>query len=115
MTALLALLALLGVATGDCAPFDVTYYSAEMYPGIVRDGSTSTIGALNRGEAIVAVDPDVIPLGSYVWVEDHGVARAADTGGGVRGRHVDWLVRTIWEALQAGRVSRTVCVLEGRG
>lgn len=115
MTGLLGLLALLGVSAGDCAEFEITYYSAQMYPGIVRDGSTTTVDALNRGENIVAVDPRVIPLGSYVYVEDHGIARAADTGGGVRGLRVDWLVRTTWEALQAGRVSKTVCVLEGRG
>lgn len=40
----------------------------------------------------VAVDPKVIPLGSKVWVEGYGPGVAEDTGGAVRGWHVDvWM------------------------
>jgi uncharacterized protein YabE (DUF348 family) len=38
---------------------------------------------------IVAVDPDVIPLKSYMYVPGYGHARAGDTGGGVMGKFVD--------------------------
>jgi uncharacterized protein YabE (DUF348 family) len=38
---------------------------------------------------IVAVDPDVIPLRSRMYVPGYGHARAADTGGGVKGKFVD--------------------------
>jgi uncharacterized protein YabE (DUF348 family) len=38
---------------------------------------------------IVAVDPDVIPLKSYMYVPGYGHARAGDTGGGVKGKFVD--------------------------
>ena len=38
---------------------------------------------------IVAVDPTVIPLRSWVYVPDYGKGLAGDTGGGVKGKFVD--------------------------
>jgi hypothetical protein len=40
-------------------------------------------------KGLVAVDPNVIPLGTRLYVPGYGVAVAADTGGGVRGRMID--------------------------
>ena len=44
---------------------------------------------LQLRKGLVAVDPKVIPLGTRVYVPGYGVALAADTGGGVRGRMID--------------------------
>jgi len=44
---------------------------------------------LQLRKGIVAVDPQVIPLGSYVYVPGYGVAIAGDTGGGVKGKWID--------------------------
>jgi 3D (Asp-Asp-Asp) domain-containing protein len=41
------------------------------------------------GYGQVAVDPRVIPLGTYLYIPGYGVARATDTGGAVRGTHID--------------------------
>lgn len=41
---------------------------------------------------VVSVDPNVIPLGSRVWVEGYGEAIAADTGGAIKGNRIDVLV-----------------------
>ncbi len=38
---------------------------------------------------IVAVDPNVVSLGSQVYVPNYGVGLAADTGGAIRGRRID--------------------------
>ncbi|GAA0503978.1 ubiquitin-like domain-containing protein [Salinibacillus aidingensis] len=38
---------------------------------------------------VVAVDPNVIPLGSKVWVEGYGYAVAGDTGGAIKGSRID--------------------------
>jgi 3D (Asp-Asp-Asp) domain-containing protein len=40
-------------------------------------------------KGIVAVDPTVIKLGSKVYVPGYGIGDAADTGGLIRGRHID--------------------------
>ena len=42
---------------------------------------------MQRG--IVAVDPRVIPLRSYVYVPGYGIGLAADTGGAIKGRRID--------------------------
>lgn len=71
-------------------------------------GVTSTGINLNANpnQKVIAVDPNVIPLGSRVWVEGYGEAVAGDTGGAIRGNRIDihvpnkqaaydWGVRTV--------------------
>jgi uncharacterized protein YabE (DUF348 family) len=50
--------------------------------GITRTG-------LQMRGGIVAVDPQVINLGTEMYVPGYGIGMAGDTGGKVRGRHVD--------------------------
>lgn len=44
---------------------------------------------LRQNSQVVAVDPNVIPLGTLVEVEGYGVALAADTGGAIKGNILD--------------------------
>ncbi len=50
-------------------------------------GITATGVPVHRG--IVAVDPNVIPLGTRLYIPGYGEATAADTGSGVIGYHID--------------------------
>lgn len=50
-------------------------------------GRTRLGWKLRKG--IVAVDPTLIKLGSKVYIPGYGIADAADTGGLIRGRHID--------------------------
>jgi len=56
------------------------------------NGPAGAVAAWN-GEPLkpgdVAVDPSVIPLGSYLYVDGYGLARAVDTGSDIVGDHVD--------------------------
>jgi 3D (Asp-Asp-Asp) domain-containing protein len=63
---------------------------------------------------VVAVDPAVIPLGSRVRIAGlPGTYVAEDTGGGIRGAHVDVYMHSRDAALQFGyRKSVLVEVLE---
>ncbi|MBM7866364.1 DUF348 domain-containing protein [Heliobacterium gestii] len=61
---------------------------------------------------IVAVDPSVIPLGSTLYVEGYGLARAADTGGAIRGSIIDVFFDSNAECFQWGRRQVTVHILE---
>ncbi|OKL36448.1 LysM peptidoglycan-binding and 3D domain-containing protein [Domibacillus mangrovi] len=48
----------------------------------------------DRSKKVVAVDPNVIPLGSRVYVEGYGEAIAGDTGGAIKGNRIDLHVAT---------------------
>ncbi len=66
---------------------------------------------------VVAVDPNVIPLGTKVYVETddgkyiYGTAIAADTGGAIKGNKIDLCVHTRAEAYRFGRRTVNVYIL----
>ncbi|GAE94394.1 cell wall-binding protein [Gracilibacillus boraciitolerans JCM 21714] len=63
----------------------------------------------NPNMKVIAVDPNVIPLGTRVHVEGYGEAIAGDTGGAINGNKIDLHVPTKDEAYSWGGV-RTVNV-----
>ena len=74
--------------------------------GITASGRRATPGVS------VAVDPSIIPLGSTV-IADYGDGvlhyyRADDTGGAVKGRHIDLCLNSHEAAIQAGVRRATV-------
>jgi uncharacterized protein YabE (DUF348 family) len=75
------------------------------------DGGYSASGPA-CGDGIIAVDPDVIPLGTKVYVEGYGYAIAADTGGYIIGNRIDlWMANnSICE--QWGRQTVTLYIVD---
>ncbi|WP_332650549.1 ubiquitin-like domain-containing protein [Lysinibacillus sp. 54212] len=65
----------------------------------------------NPNLKLIAVDPNVIPLGSKVWVEGYGYAIAGDTGGSIKGNKIDILVQTKSQAYSWGRKKVRIKVL----
>jgi len=63
--------------------------------GITYTGTTATEGRT------IAVDPDVIPLGSEVNINGQ-VYIAEDTGGAIKGKRIDVFVNSHEEALELG-------------
>jgi 3D (Asp-Asp-Asp) domain-containing protein len=49
---------------------------------------TTALGVPPTEEWTIAVDPDIIPLGSYVWIDGHRY-RAEDVGGAIQENHID--------------------------
>ncbi|MFQ5399631.1 MAG: ubiquitin-like domain-containing protein [Anaerolineae bacterium] len=48
-----------------------------------------TASGVPAGKGIVAIDRNIVPFRSYVYVPGYGIGFAGDTGGGVRGRWID--------------------------
>lgn len=71
---------------------------------------TSNGTFLHKG--IIAVDPNVIPLGTRVYVPGYGYAIADDTGGAIKGYKVDLAYDSHSEAIQFGRRNVTVYILD---
>lgn len=68
------------------------------------DGGGSGMTALGNyaGKGHAAVDPDVIPLGSIVYIEGYGYAICDDIGGAIKGNIIDVGVDTLEQAYQWG-------------
>ncbi len=66
----------------------------------------------NPDVKVIAVDPDVIPLGTKVYVEGYGYAIAADTGGAIKGNKIDVFFPSKTEAYKWGRKKVTIKILE---
>ncbi len=72
-------------------------------------GYTASGHRLQRG--MVAVDPDVIPLGTQLYIEGYGYAVADDTGGDIVGNRIDLAMDSTNEAINFGRRDVVVYVL----
>ncbi|MFZ5815929.1 MAG: 3D domain-containing protein [Bacillota bacterium] len=71
-------------------------------PGHPQYGITFTGTAARQGRTI-AVDPELIPLGSRVYIHELREFRyAEDTGGAIRGSRIDLYMDEVSDALQWG-------------
>lgn len=68
------------------------------------EGHTALGGFAGKGHA--AVDPNVIPLGSIVFIEGYGYAICDDIGGAIHGNIIDVGVDNLEQAYQWGTKSR---------
>lgn len=86
--------------------FILTAYSLDVRstgkkPGTPGYGITAS-GTKARVGRTVAVDPTVIPIGSLLYLPNIGWRIAEDSGGAVKGRHVDVLMDTERRAISFG-------------
>lgn len=89
---------------GECV---LTAYCCEKYRHICGTGTGLTASGLPVQPGMVAVDPDVIPLGSRVFI--NGVEYlAADIGGSIKGNKIDIAMETHQEADVFGRQAAEV-------
>lgn len=89
-----------------------TGYTADPAENWPYGGAPSYIGMpLQRG--VVAVDPNVIPMGSRLYIEGYGEAIAADQGGAIKGNRIDLFMDSKYEAKTWGIRSVKVTVYPG--
>lgn len=72
-------------------------------------GGRTAMGTKARVGAI-AVDPSVIPLGTKVYVEGYGYARAEDTGGNINGKTIDVYMNSTGACMKWGVQYKTIYV-----
>nr|WP_154985689.1 3D domain-containing protein [Paenibacillus xylanexedens] len=86
----------------------MTAYSSEE-PGI---GTKTASGTRVTEGRTIAVDPKVIPIGWWVYIEGLGFRRAEDTGGAIKGNKIDVYYDSVKHALNFGRKKgKTVYVI----
>jgi uncharacterized protein YabE (DUF348 family)/3D (Asp-Asp-Asp) domain-containing protein len=85
-----------------------TAYAPFCCPGV--DDITST--GMRAGFGVVAVDPQVIPLGSLLFIEGYGHAVAGDVGGRIKGLRIDLGFDTTAQARRFGVRRVRVYLLE---
>lgn len=91
--------------------FKITHYAPGAADNGIWGNATAWAGDINPGQTI-AVDPNVIPKLSWVYIEDYGFRRAEDCGGAVKGNHIDMAVSTHSEAMRLGVVYKDVYMAE---
>jgi uncharacterized protein YabE (DUF348 family) len=91
------------------------YVTATAYTAYCNGCTGVTTSGLNLKAnpdlKVIAVDPNVIPLGSKVWVEGYGYAVAGDTGGAIKGKKIDLFMSSKSKAYDFGRKKVRIKVL----
>jgi uncharacterized protein YabE (DUF348 family) len=90
------------VASRGGEQFEYTKKLRMLATAYTYTGNLTATGTIPR-VGVVAVDPDVIPLGTRLYVEGYGFARAEDTGSAIQGNRIDIFVETEALARRFGR------------
>lgn len=72
-------------------------------------GNPTATGVMPK-RGTIAVDPDVIPLGTRMYIPGYGYGTAQDTGGAVDGNIIDLFMNTEQECIQWGRRSVKITI-----
>lgn len=95
---------------------NATYLSTYTMESTAYTGGTLTATGLKpvrdpNGLSTIAVDPNVIPLGSKVFIPGYGYAIASDTGNDIKGNIIDVYLNSNDECIAWGRKSVTVHIV----
>ncbi|ADL07544.1 3D domain-containing protein [Thermosediminibacter oceani] len=101
----------LTVASRGGVKFAYTKKLRMLATAYTHTGSPTALGTKPR-VGVVAVDPKVIPLGTELYIDDYGFARAEDTGGSIKGDKIDLFFDTEAAARRFGRRWVTVYILK---
>ncbi|WP_062236395.1 peptidoglycan-binding protein [Fictibacillus sp. FJAT-27399] len=96
---------------GKTVSVEATAYTADCdgCSGVTANGTNLKA---NPDVKVIAVDPDVIPLNSQVYVEGYGYAVAADKGGAIQGNRIDVFYSSKQKATEWGRKNVKVTILD---
>lgn len=87
-------------------------FEASAYTLAEGSGTGLTSTGVVPYHGIVAVDPDVIPYGTRMYIPGYGFAVAGDCGGAINGSRIDLYMENYSDAISWGRRDVTVYFLE---
>lgn len=95
----------------EMTAFTAGYESTGKNPGDPQYGITSSGTTVSEGRTI-AVDPAVIPMGWWVYIDGIGYRKAEDTGSAIKGNKIDLYINELEQAEKFGRqYGKTVYVI----
>ena len=77
-----------------------------------RSSGLTATGATAKAYFTVAVDPNVIPFNSWIWIDGLGWRKAQDTGNAIIGKKIDLCSPTREEAKEFGVRKKKVKILK---
>ena len=86
--------------------------SASAYSAYDDGNGHYTAGGNFVRKGLVAVDPNVIPMGTRLFIPGYGNAIADDVGGAIKGNRIDMAFGSHGEAMDFGRQQVTVYILD---
>lgn len=89
------------VMTATLTAYTAGFESTGKTPSHPAYGITSS-GAKVKENHTIAVDPDVIPMGSLVYIEGVGIRKAEDTGSAIKGARIDVYIPDLKTAQKFG-------------
>ena len=98
---------------GDSIPNGhAMYVSASGYSAYDPGNSKHTASGTLVRHGVIAVDPNMIPLGTRVFIPGYGEAVAEDIGGSIKGHRIDVAFDSHEEALAFGRRDLEIIIIE---
>lgn len=98
--------------SGRTITMESTAYSSDPADALGGGTMTATGQNLLENPMAVAVDPNVIPLGTHLYVEGYGEAYAVDTGSAIQGNIIDVHFPTAAQCNAWGRRQVQVTILD---
>lgn len=90
--------------------FELSFYTPTELGKPLEKLHTAT-GTTPKENRTIAVDRNIIPLGSTVYIEGYGYYIAEDTGGAIKGNRIDIFMLDYNKAISLGRPKAKVWIL----
>ncbi|MCE9615964.1 MAG: 3D domain-containing protein [Lentisphaerae bacterium] len=103
---------------GDCCGWRRNWFGRPVFTSGPNKGKYKQVGMTASGSmakhGTIAADLKLYPLGTIMYIDGYGYGRVEDTGGRVKGQHIDLYFYTHNDALRWGRQARSVKVWVAR-
>ena len=104
---------------GKCCGWRRTWYGKPVYASGSNMGKPKAIGitasGAPAGHGTIAADRAKYPFGTIMYVEGYGYGRVEDTGGDIKGDHIDLYFSSHSAAMRWGKKNMAVRIwMEGR-